>query len=173
MRTWVFVMACSLPLASLERGSADQGPAPQASVPPGLARGDTVPPFDAEGVDGVAKHVGYAKGSTTLLLFFLSGCPTCHRMIPFWNRAYERRPRSLEVIGVMLDQEPPGFFMATPISFLVLRPPGRTPAERRAFAESFKIRGVPVTVRVGAGGTVEDIGQGLLDPIRLGELFRP
>jgi hypothetical protein len=31
----------------------------------------------------------------------------------------------------------------------------------------------PLTLRVTGGGKVEDVGLGLLDPIRVGELFRP
>jgi hypothetical protein len=145
----------------------------QATTSALLAKGETVPPFEAEGIDGASRRVEYPKGSATVLLFFLSGCPTCHKMIPLWNSAYERRPRDLKVFAVMLDQEPPGFFMATPVLFPVLRAPGRTAAERKAFSESFKIQRVPVTLRVGSGGRVEDVAQGPVDPIRLGELFRP
>lgn len=141
--------------------TATPGPAPV------LAVGDTLPPFDAEGLDGAAQHVDYKKGSASVLLFFLSGCPTCHKMIPEWNRMYERRPKGLEVRGILLDREPPGFFMATPVSFPVLRGPGGE------FNRSFKISRVPMTVRIGPGGKVQDVGFGLLDPIRLGEIFRP
>lgn len=147
-----------------------QAPGPTAPV---LATGDAVPPFQSEGIDGASRRVDYPPGSTTVLLFFLSSCPTCHRMIPLWNSAYERRPKGLQVYAVMLDQEPPGFFMATPVLFPVLRVPARTPAERKAFMDAFRIQRVPVTARIGAGGTVEDVAQGPVDPIRLGELFRP
>jgi redoxin len=132
-----------------------------------LARGDTVSEFDAEAVDGVVKHIGYPKGSATVLLFFLSGCPTCHKMIPEWNRAYERRSPKLNVIGVLMDREPPGFFQATRLAFPVVRSPGRD------FLEVWKIRRAPATVRVGPGGTVQDVEAGIVDPIRLGEIFRP
>jgi hypothetical protein len=138
--------------------AAEQGP---------LARGETVSEFEAEGVDGVVKHVGYPKGSATVLLFFLSGCPTCHKMIPEWNRAYERRPPKLTVIGVLMDREPPGFFEATKIAFPVVRSPGRD------FLETWKIHRAPTTLRIGAGGTVQDVEVGIVDPIRLGEIFRP
>jgi peroxiredoxin len=144
-----------------------QAPAPSASPAPLLAVGDTVPSFDAEGLDGAMQHVDYKKDSVTVMLFFLSGCPVCHKMIPEWNRAYERRPKGLRVIAVMLDREPPGFFMATPISFPVLRSPGGE------FARTFKLQKVPMTVRVTAGGKVEDMGVGQLDLKRLGEIFRP
>ena len=130
-----------------------------------LATGEVVPAFDAEGIDGAIRHVAYGK-TPTVLLFFLSGCPHCHKQIPEWNRAYERRPPGVNVVGIMLDQEPPGFFMAMPISFPVVRAPNRQ------FSRTFKVTQVPMTVRVGAGGKVEDVGFGPQDAMRIGELFR-
>jgi len=144
--------------------SLAQEPSPAPDV---LKVGDILPAFDAEGLDGVPKRVDYPKGSTSVLLFFLSGCPHCHRMIPLWNSAFERKPGGIQVIGVLLDKEPPGFFMATPVSFPVLRAP------RGDFSKQLKIRQVPMSVRVVAGGRVEDLVFGQVDPIRLGELFRP
>jgi hypothetical protein len=32
---------------------------------------------------------------------------------------------------------------------------------------------VPLTLRLSPGGKIEDLALGVLDPIRLGELFRP
>jgi hypothetical protein len=111
--------------------------------------------------------VEFPKGSRTVLLFFLSSCSVCHKMIPEWNRAYERRPKTLQVFGVLLDREPPGFFAVTPLAFPVLRAPSRE------FLQARKISRVPVTLRVGQGGKVEDVAVGIVDPIRLGEIFRP
>jgi hypothetical protein len=54
-----------------------------------------------------------------------------------------------------------------PVAFPVVLTPGR------ALNDMFKVHHVPMTVRVGPGGRVEDVGQGILDPIRLGEIFRP
>lgn len=142
-------------------------PSPSASPIQLLARGETVEPFAAEGLDGTMNHISYPKGSSTVLLFFLSSCPTCHRMIPEWNRAYDRRPKGLQVVGVLMDREPPGFFMATPVSFPVVRSPGK------ALREAFKVARVPLTLRVGPGGKVADVAMGVIDPIRLGEFFRP
>jgi peroxiredoxin len=142
---------------------AQSAPSPTPSPAPG----DVVPPFQAEGLDGQVQHVAYPKGSTTVLFFFLSSCPTCHKMIPEWNRAYERKPDGLTVIGVLMDQEPPGFFMAMPISFPVVRSPGR------AFLQSYKVHRAPMTVRIGAGGKVEDAAAGIVDGIRLGQLMKP
>jgi hypothetical protein len=138
-----------------------------AAQPTTLARGETVKEFTAQGVDGAVKHITFPKDSATVFLFLLSSCPTCHRMIPEWNRAYERRPPKLNVVGVLMDREPPGFLQATRIAFPLVRSPGRE------FLELWKIRQTPTTVRVGPGGTVQDVAVGMVDGIRLGEIFRP
>jgi hypothetical protein len=141
-------------------------PASGTPGPDAPAIGQTIPVFDAQKVDGGMEHVAFPKGSSTVLLFFLSGCPTCHKMLPQWSRAYERRPKGLNVIGVLMDQEPPGFFQNVPISFPVVRSPGRD------FLNGINVRRAPVTLRVGPGGKVEDVSLGLVDQIRLGQLFR-
>jgi hypothetical protein len=149
-------------------------PPSSAAAPPAAAEAELYPavgqvlaPFTAQGVDGSSREITFPKGSTTVLLFFLSSCPTCHRMLPEWNRAFERRPKGLDVVAVMLDREPPGWFSVNPVVFPVVRSPGR------ALLDTYRVHRVPVTVRVAAGGKVIDVGRGLLDPIRLGELFRP
>jgi hypothetical protein len=57
--------------------------------------------------------------------------------------------------------------MAMPISFPVVRSPGR------AFLQSYKVHRAPMTVRIGAGGKVEDAAAGIVDGIRLGQLMKP
>jgi hypothetical protein len=141
-------------------------PAP-ASPPPSLAPGDVVMPFDAVGMDGVSRHVDFPNGSRTVVLFFLSSCSVCHKMLPVWSEYYQRKPNTVNVVGVMLDAPPPGFFGAMPIAFPVVRSPG--PALNRAF----KVQHVPMTIRVGPGGKVEEVGEGVLDPIKMGQIFRP
>jgi len=147
-------------------GARAQAGAPGAATQDAPAVGQTIPVFDAQKVEGGIEHVAFAKGGSTVLLFFLSGCPTCHKMLPQWSRAYERRPNGLTVIGVLMDQEPPGFFQNVPISFPVVRSPGRD------FLNGINVRRAPVTLRVGPGGKVEDVSLGLVDKIRLGQLFR-
>lgn len=162
----IVLMATTLSLVAGASSFSDT-PAVSPSPPPTLVVGDTVPAFDAEGIDGVVKHVTYPKGSSTVLLFFLSSCPACHKMIPEWNGAFGRKPAGLQVVGVLLDHETPGFFMATPISFPVVRSPGGD------FSKTFKISKVPMTLRVGPGGKILSVDQGQIDPIHLGEIFRP
>jgi hypothetical protein len=71
------------------------------------------------------------------------------------------------VIGVIMDREPPGFFETTKMPFPIVRSPGRD------FLITWKVQRAPMTVRVGPGGKVEEAQIGIIDPIRLGEIFRP
>jgi hypothetical protein len=136
--------------------------------PPALKVGEKVPEISGLAVpQNQNRSITYPKGRTTVLLLFLPDCPHCHKMIPEWNRAFARKPANVEVVGLMLAQEPPGFFGLFPISFPVIRYPGR---DAQA---SFKMQRVPMMVRVGAGGVVQDVAHGVIDPIRLGEIFKP
>ena len=148
---------------------AAQAAAPPGAPPASPSKGDLVPGFETLGVDGKPAKVDFPKGSKTVLLFFLSGCPVCHKMIPEWNRAYERRSKDLKVVGVIMDPDeaPPAFWSTMAISFPVLRSPGRE------FLRTLNVNRAPLTLRVGEGGKIEDLGLGVVDPIRLGELFAP
>jgi len=159
----VGMLAAPLQALQVQSGAAGD----HASPNPPLAVGETVPTFDAEKVDGGKARVAYAPGRTTVLLFFLSSCPHCQRTIPLWNAAYARKAKNVDVLGVMLDHEFPGFFNIVPVSFPVLRAPDRE------VLKAFKVNTVPVTLRVAPGGKVQDVQVGPADPIRLGELFRP
>jgi hypothetical protein len=66
-----------------------------------------------------------------------------------------------------MDKEPPGFFTAMPIAFPAVRLPSND------FARAHNVHRVPLTLRLLPGGKIEDLGLGVLDPIRLGELLRP
>lgn len=153
------VLAGAMALGAARSGNAD-GPAP-------VAPGYLVPEFTAQAVDGSTRQVAYPRGSATVLLFFLSSCPTCHKMLPEWNRAYQRRPKNVNVVGVLLDRAPAGFFEAYPVAFPVVQSPSRD------FLQTYKVTQTPTTLRVAAGGKVENHGVGILDPITLGEYFRP
>jgi peroxiredoxin len=135
--------------------------------PPLPVAGDVIAAFDAESVDGPVKKVAFEGKGSTVLLFFLSSCPTCHKMLPEWNRAYQRRAKNVNVVGVLLDHAPAGFFEAYPVAFPVVQSPGRD------FLQTYKVTRTPTTLRVAAGGKVENHGVGILDPITLGEYFRP
>lgn len=161
-RSWMPAVAAATILGLGALGTPAE--AQRASAP---SKGDVVPTFESLGIDGKPHRMDFPEGSKTVLLFFLSGCPSCHKMIPEWNRAYERKPEDLEVVGVIMDQEPPGFWSTMPIKFPVIRSPGRQ------FLRSLNVNRAPLTLRVLGGGTIEDLALGVTDPIRIGELFRP
>jgi thiol-disulfide isomerase/thioredoxin len=163
-------------VGTLGTGSlSSQSPAPTAASPtptpmPPLAAGDVIAPFQARGYANETPlyTVDFPKtGPTTVLLIFLSTCPHCHKMIPVWNKALEKKPKDLKVLGIMLDEGGPGFFQAFKIVFPVLRP--ALPTE---FANLLKIRNVPMTIRIKPGGIVESIAVGDPDAAKVPDLFR-
>jgi hypothetical protein len=139
----------------------------EENSPPLPVVGELVQPFDAQAIDGTPQTVAFTAPGSTILLFFLSSCPTCHRMLPEWNRAFQRRPKGLTVLGVLMDREAPGFFQQYPVAFPVVRSPGRE------FLQKLKVSRAPLMVRVAKGGRIEDVQMGQADPIRVGEIFRP
>jgi thiol-disulfide isomerase/thioredoxin len=155
----------SAALVAVSAGAQSAAPAAQGPLAP--SKGEVIPGFETLGVDGQAHKVAFPKGSKTVLLFFLSGCPHCHKMIPEWNRAYERRSKGLTVLGVIMDQEPPGFWSTMPVSFPVLRAPGPE------FLRQLNVKRAPLALRVVEGGRIEDVAPGETDLIRLGEIFKP
>ena len=160
------VLATAILASAASPLRAADAPPPSRPVP-APAAGDVIPSFDAETIGEGTKTVSFPKGSKTVLLFFLSGCPICHRMIPEWNRAYKDKPAGVEVYGILMDKEPPGFFVVTPIEFPVLRSPGRE------FQVEIKVQRVPTMMRVGSGGRVEDVAMGEVDRMRLSQIFKP
>jgi hypothetical protein len=153
------VLALAAPLAAGAQALGDLNQTPTL--------GNVFPAFDTTAIDGTPRKIAYPKGGATVLLFFSSSCPTCHRMIPEWNRAYERRQPGVQILGVIVDNEPPGFFRAMPVSFPVVRVPSHE------FARANGVNRVPLTLRLASGGKIEDLALGVVDPIRLGELLRP
>jgi thiol-disulfide isomerase/thioredoxin len=161
----VGVLAGALMLAAT---AALAQPAPPPAGPPtSPSKGDVVPAFESLSIQGEPRKVQFPPGSKTVLLFFQSSCPHCHKMIPEWNRAYARRPKGLEVVGVILDQEPPGFWSTMPVAFPVVRAPGRE------FLRQLNVNRVPLAMRVTEGGKIVDLVLGDTDLIRLGEIFMP
>jgi len=151
-------------LALVAAAALAQPPAPPPTAP---SKGDVVPAFESLSIPGPPRKVDFPEGSKTVLLFFQSGCPHCHKMIPEWNRAYARRPKGLDVVGVILDQEPPGFWSTISVAFPVVRSPGRE------FLRRLNVNRVPLAVRVVEGGKIADLAVGEADPIRLGQIFMP
>jgi thiol-disulfide isomerase/thioredoxin len=161
----VGVLAGALALAAA--AALSQPAPPPAGSPASPSKGDVVPAFESMSIQGEPRKVQFPPGSKTVLLFFQSGCPHCHKMIPEWNRAYARRPKGLDVVGVILDQEPPGFWSTISVAFPVVRSPGPE------FLRRLNVKRVPLAVRIAEGGRIADFALGEADPIRLGQIFMP
>lgn len=130
-----------------------------------IAVGDRVPEFEAERIDGEARRVDYGGGDT-VLLFFLSRCPTCHEMFADWNEAYGSSRGDVEVLGVMLDREPADFFDSHPIDFPVVR------AAHHLWSK-YGVRKVPLTVRVSSEGIVTAVADHEADAAEIARVFLP
>lgn len=160
-------LAVSALLFIAAAASAETPSEPASSTrPPTLSAGAQIPEFDTTDLAGAARHVGYPKGKVTVLLFFMSSCHVCHGMIPEWNRAYERRDKNVDILGVMVDEAPATFLATLNIEFPIVH-------ARADLRDQFKVFQVPQTMRVLPGGRLEDISLGHIDAIRLGELVRP
>jgi peroxiredoxin len=164
---WLLATLVAGPLASAAPAAAQTSASSPESLGDFLKPGDKVAPFEAAGIDGVTRRVDFPKKTVTVLMFFSSGCPHCHHMIPIWNDRYRHRASNVAMIGIIVDKEPPGFFEQLSILFPVLRMPSRE------MLTDFKVARVPLMLRVAPGGVVEEVGVGILDPIRLGQILRP
>lgn len=165
--TRTFLIALTLlALAGSPRSLAEGPPSVASPAPDGLAAGTPAPSFEGEGLNDKTYTVEFPKDRATVLLFFLSGCPTCHKMIPEWNRALPKND-SVKILGIMLDREPPGFFDGMPIAFPVLRA-----VRPREVSKLYKIGHVPMMVRITPNGTIEETASGLLEPAQVARLFR-
>jgi hypothetical protein len=154
-------------LLGLGHPASAQVPSPSPTPLRGPAVNEVVPTFDAPGMAMSPVHVDFPKGSKTVLIFFQASCPHCQRMIPVWNRAFDRKPADLKVLGILMDNPPPGFFELLHVSFPVLHAPSLS------FLRDLKVSTVPVTLRVGEAGKIVDVALGEVDGIRVGQLFAP
>jgi thiol-disulfide isomerase/thioredoxin len=158
------VSAAAAPMARAQ--AADPHDHAAGEPTPGPAPGEQIKDFSVQTLTGSTQPVVISKTQPTVILFFSSGCPVCRRMLPIWNEQLTKKPKNLTVLGLLTDREPPEFFNMFPVSFPVVR------ASRELMA-SFKVARVPMTIRIKPGGIVESTAVGILDPIKLGEMFRP
>lgn len=166
VRRVVAAWAMILALGGVAAAQTDAHGHAAEAAPAILAPGDAVSEFSAPAVDGTPRQITFSKTAPSVVMFFSSGCPVCRKMIPIWNEQLAKKPKNLNVVGVIVDREPPDFFTMIPVSFPVVR-------GSRELMERFKVARVPLTIRVKPGGVVESAAIGVLDPIKLGEMFRP
>jgi hypothetical protein len=135
--------------------------------PSGLFRaGETFPPFELRTADGARTTVEFeGSGVRTLLFVSAEACPICPQIVPRWEEiAPHFLAEGTRVLGVLLDRaaEPGDEWIAdVPLgSFADL---SRVPLS--------KLKAVPLTILVDAGGAIEWVHYGTLTDARLGELM--
>jgi hypothetical protein len=136
---------------------------PKAST---LRAGDAVPAFTTVNVAGQPFRVAFPENRRTVLLVFLASCSTCQAQLPLWKEAFARRPEGTDVVGVLVDQEPPGYWDGHAVPFDVVRAPGR-----EFMREQYRLRHAPSTLRIGPNGRVEDLAVGAAPGRRIQEIF--
>jgi peroxiredoxin len=166
-RLFAFCVSIVLGATGASRATAAAAAPAAPTEAPHPAAGETLSSFTGQDADGKSVTVTFPKGSKTVLVFFSSTCPICHRMIPAWNRAYDTRDKGLAMYGIAVDKPDRAFYLLTEVKFPVLTLAGRE------FLDAAKVFRVPTTMRVKAGGVVEDVAQGQIDRLRLGQFFAP
>jgi len=168
-RLWAVVALAALVLGVALGAQAPPTTAtPAPTTTPIVTKDDILDPIQTRGLNDVDYSVEFPmKGPTTVVLFFMSTCPHCQAMLPYWNEAFEKKPKDLKVVGVMLDEGSPGFFALYKISFPVLKA-----LEPRLLSRRLKLSRVPLAARVAPGGRVLDVMSGEPDPARIQQIFR-
>jgi len=133
--------------------------------PPGLPSKGTCPGLRDPGDRRQGGQGRLPEGSKTVLLFFLSGCPSCHKMIPS-GTAPTSGAEGPE--GRRGDHGPgaAGFWGTLAIGF-----PSCGRRDRRSCGPQRQPR--PARPAGGRGRPDRGSRAGVIDPIRLGELFKP
>lgn len=131
-----------------------------------LHKGDTVPAFTTVDVGGRPLQVSFPENRRTIILVFLASCSVCERQVPLWTEAFATRPPHTDVVAILVDQEPPGYWTDHPLPFTIVRTPSR-----EFLHEQYHLHSAPSMLRVGPNGRVEDIQVGLASNARIHEIF--
>lgn len=143
-------------LRRLESSPAAPGPAEGSEALAPARAGDT-PAFDLAGstLDGDAVTVSVSGGTSTLLAFLSSGCPSCREL---WRGLHaDRRPRVPGGARIVTVTKDPAF--ESPSRLRELAPPDVPLVMSSAAWESYAVRGSPYFIYVdGRSGTI--VGEG-------------
>lgn len=120
------------------------------------------PDFAAVTLDGKPIQLSQFRGKAVVLYFFASWCPACKVTSPSIDRFAASHPEVV-VVGIAAEdaQDAKIFLAEQPRTFPVV-------AETPAMDAAYRVRALPTTVVVDAGGQVAWRRQGVVLPFELG-----
>lgn len=158
-----FILAALLPVSAVI--------AMQIKINPGmLQKGDRVPAFTLQDLEGIRVSVADLKGQALVLNFWATWCPPCRREMPLLDDVQKKyASRGLMVIGIDLD-EPVDVAKAYVSSIGVTYPIWVDPRsndpgfdQTRELYNRFGGIGLPTTVFVDPKGVIQDRYMGELN----------
>ena len=125
---------------------------PLAAAPFAPYEGEPLPPFTLPDLDGDPWSLEAARGNVVVVNFWATWCPPCVAEMPALERLQKTfAGQPLQVIAVNVGDEPYDialFLRQLPVDLTILLDgEGRT-------SRAWKVRGLPTTVIVDAGGTI-------------------
>jgi cytochrome c-type biogenesis protein len=116
--------------------------------------GSQVPAYAAPTLAGDTVSLASLQGKPVLLNVWATWCPPCRKEMPDLEALHEKyAPAGLQVVGISIDaagsdEQVRQFLEEYGVSYRILRDPGDR------ISSIFVSQGVPVTVLIGADGTV-------------------
>ena len=122
---------------------------------PRIVAGDVVASFgvlEEDGTETVLESSTHGD-QDRLLFFFTTTCPVCRDNQPRWSVLHERVVDRMDVVGVSLDdpEQTRNYLEGFEVAFRVV-----TVIDPQSFVLEHGVDRVPLTVHVGADGTVRD-----------------
>jgi len=141
---------------------------PIAQVEP-LKPGEKASPIAVQTLDGKIDELSYSNPAKKYLLFVLSTtCPHCEKTLTNWKRITERNAAgNCDIIGVSLHNliETRKYLATKDVGFYTV-----SAASDTGFSRKYRIIGVPETILIKGGGSVEKVWVGELTEDQTNEI---
>lgn len=150
------LLAGALLVAAAAAAAVVAGGGDEAAAPPAMV-GSAAPRFSLDDVRSPGTAVELPRGTPVVVNFFASWCVPCREELPLLQRASQQTAGAVAFVGVDVNDsrsKAAELLEVTGVTF----PAGYDPD--RAVAADYRLRGMPTTVFVDAGGRVADVAHG-------------